>query len=565
MNLVPGGFSVDGTSARLLTDTFGPELSFGASIAEATGTSNRIAIIKVSRGGTNLRNDWRVNSTVNTGPDGPEGFLYRALLEEVNDRLADLRADGSTANVKGFIWHQGESDRVNGVDEYVERYIQFVESVRDEFGENIPFVLGEISRDLNAIETFNANIAQLAADSANNNPDVPSGIFLVSSLGLETERSLDPNNLDTDAIHFNANGQLELGQRYALSIGNAIAPTPTQTALDRSSWSLSTNRNSADAFSAIDGNANTRWTTTQTQRDGQFFQVDLGSTTAISRVVLDTSNSPNDFPRDYEVSISTDGSNFTTIADGTLNSSTTDINFSDINARFVRIDQNGSDNRFWWSIHEINIFGGARATNLSQGQVASQSSTSFGGSASRAVDGNTNGIYRSSSTTHTNTQAQPWWQVDLGSISNISHINLYNRTDNCCRFRLSDFYVLVSDTPFTSNSLSSNLSNPNVDNFYYGPIAGDPTRIDINGSGRYVRVQLAGTTNPLSLAEVEVFGADAIIHDEDYADIPDFSHVGYLTTGERDLPNYEMPTRTCLLYTSPSPRDLSTSRMPSSA
>ena len=73
-------------------------------------------------------------------------------------------------------------------------------------------------------------------------------------------------------------------------------------------------------------------------------------------------------------------------------------------------------------------------------------------------------------------------------------------------FRLSDFYVLISDTPFTSDSLSSNLSNPDVDSFYYGPIAGDPTRIDINGNGRYVRVQLVGNTNPLSLAEVEVVG-----------------------------------------------------------
>ena len=33
----------------------------------------------------------------------------------------------------------------------------------------------------------------------------------------------------------------------------------------------------------------------------------------------------------------------------------------------------------------------------------------------------------------------------------------------------------------------------------------------------------------------------------------------------RRPPTFEMPSRSCLLYTSPSPRDLSTSRMPSSA
>ena len=219
--LVPGGFSVGGTSARQLTPTFGPELSFGALIAEATGSNNQIAIIKVSRGGASLRNDWRVNPTVDPGPDTPEGFLYRALLEEVPARLAELEADGSTAIVRGVVWHQGESDSVNGVDEYVERYIEFVESVRDEFGEDILFAVGELSR--NRVDPdgsdrsilFNTNLAQLAADSADpNNLDVPSGIFLVSSLGLETPRSLDPTNFDTDGTHFTANGQIELGERY---------------------------------------------------------------------------------------------------------------------------------------------------------------------------------------------------------------------------------------------------------------------------------------------------------------------------------------------------------------
>ena len=230
--LVPGGFSVDGTSARMLTPTFGPELAFGAFIAEATGTDNQIAIIKVSRGGTNLRNDWRVNPTVDSGPDEPEGFLYRALLEEVTARLAELEADGSTAIVRGVVWHQGESDSNNGVNQYVERYIEFVNSFRMEFGADIPFVLGELSRDRISVDgdelslTFNNNINQLAADSADpNNLDVPSGISVVSSLGLETPRSLNPTNFDADGTHFTANGQIELGRRYVAEFGT-LEPLP---------------------------------------------------------------------------------------------------------------------------------------------------------------------------------------------------------------------------------------------------------------------------------------------------------------------------------------------------
>ena len=42
----------------------------------------------------------------------------------------------------------------------------------------------------------------------------------------------------------------------------------------------------------------------------------------------------------------------------------------------------------------------------------------------------------------------------------------------------------------------------------------------------------------------------------------DFADKGFITTSLDNLVNW---ARTCLLYTSPSPRDLSTSRMPSSA
>ena len=206
--LVIGGFSVDGTSARQLTPTFGPELSFGATIAEATGSNNQIAIIKVSRGGTNLRNDWRAGASVDTGPDEPVGFLYRALLEYVAASLAELEADGSTAIVRGFVWHQGESDS-NNVSTYTDNFIALVEGVRAEFGADIPFVLGELSRTRSNSVNFNNNLPDLAASAP--------GISFVSSEGLTTPAS--------DTTHFDAEGQIELGQRYAAEFGT-LAPEP---------------------------------------------------------------------------------------------------------------------------------------------------------------------------------------------------------------------------------------------------------------------------------------------------------------------------------------------------
>ena len=79
---------------------------------------------------------------------------------------------------------------------------------------------------------------------------------------------------------------------------------------------------------------------------------------------------------------------------------------------------------------------------------------------------------------------------------------MWNRTD-CCADRLSDYHVLVSDHPFTSDSLAATLAEPGVTAFHEQGTAGRPTSFPMSLTGRYVRVQLKGTA-PLSLAEVEV-------------------------------------------------------------
>lgn len=129
--------------------------------------------------------------------------------------------------------------------------------------------------------------------------------------------------------------------------------------------------------------------------------------------------------------------------------------------------------------------------NLAQGKPATQSSTGYGGVASRAVDGNGSGYWDDGSVTHTNIEAQPWWQVDLQSEQTIGEIVLYNRRD-CCVDRLSNFKVRVSNdqTNWTDYNISETVS-------VFKTVA-------IGRSARYVRVQLNGT-NALSLAEVMVF------------------------------------------------------------
>ena len=145
-------------------------------------------------------------------------------------------------------------------------------------------------------------------------------------------------------------------------------------------------------------------------------------------------------------------------------------------------------------------------SNLSLGGIAQQISTRVNGQASRAIDGNTSGLFFEGSVTHTTDIEQPWWEVDLGSQSIIESVNIFNRTDNCCRSRLSNFYVLISDEPFANRSLDELLNDPSIERSFHTGLSGDSLEVDVNNiSGRYVRIQRQ-EFGVLSLAEVEVMG-----------------------------------------------------------
>ena len=84
--------------------------------------------------------------------------------------------------------------------------------------------------------------------------------------------------------------------------------------------------------------------------------------------------------------------------------------------------------------------------NLARGKSTLQSSTAYGGLASRAVDGKSDPIYyRGHTCTCTNHQAKPWWRVDLGKVDTVASVKITNRGD-CCGNRLRNFDILVGNT-----------------------------------------------------------------------------------------------------------------------
>ncbi|MEC0269476.1 discoidin domain-containing protein [Paenibacillus anseongense] len=134
----------------------------------------------------------------------------------------------------------------------------------------------------------------------------------------------------------------------------AAAIATDSVALDRKDWEVTSS--SGKPQGAIDGNIYSRWDTGVAQAPGQFYQVDMKTATTINRIRLRSEGSPNDYPRKYEVYVSTDGYTWSQpIATGS-GSSILDINFSPTYARFVKIIQTMKAGNFW-SIHDLQIYG----------------------------------------------------------------------------------------------------------------------------------------------------------------------------------------------------------------
>lgn len=293
-------------------------------------------------------------------------------------------------------------------------------------------------------------------------------------------------------------------------------------------------QNSADAVKAIDGDITTFWDAGTGNRSG-WLTVDLGENYAVEKVnmafgIINSSGQINYIRNNvtFQIQTSVDGVNYTdqTFFNSTgvegintpsvvprTTSYTTKQAINDLliagdpEVRYVRVnvsDSNGQD----FGIVRMKVVGEIRidyGTNIAIGGTASQSTTWNGNVASRAIDGNTDGDWSQNQITHTDEASQQYWDLDLGSVSQIDHILVWNRTD-CCADRLKDFHVFVSDVPFTGTTVVQSQDQAGVTDFYFVGTASEHEVFAPNRTGRYVRVQLTASNTPLSLAEVQVFG-----------------------------------------------------------
>ncbi len=252
------------------------------------------------------------------------------------------------------------------------------------------------------------------------------------------------------------------------------------------------------ASEAVDGNNGTRWASTWSAT--QWFQVDLGATTAVSRIAI---NWEDAYARGFTIQFSTDNSTWTqAYATTTGTGGQQSITVSGT-ARYVRINlTQRALEAYGYSFWEFQVFSGNGDTPptgttrlLSYGKPALASTWQNDVncnpcSPDKAFDNDPASRWATSST---NGWVDPGWiSVDLGATAQISQV------------------VLQWD-PAYARAYQLQVSSDNANwTTFYSTTTGDGLKdvVDATGTGRYVRMYGTARGGPYgySLWEFSIYG-----------------------------------------------------------
>ncbi|XP_060559806.1 fibropellin-1-like, partial [Ruditapes philippinarum] len=116
--------------------------------------------------------------------------------------------------------------------------------------------------------------------------------------------------------------------------------------------------------------------------------------------------------------------------------------------------------------------------------------------ANKGNDGNADDNIYNNHCFETDNNMNPWWEVDLQDVYNISQVNITNRRD-CCTTRAENVVIYVA---------TENLGNWKMVAYKEGQMGLFVSFTFVPVKARYVRVALRNKQTYLHLCEVEVFG-----------------------------------------------------------
>ena len=309
--------------------------------------------------------------------------------------------------------------------------------------------------------------------------------------------------------------------------GNAVTAS---SSLENSDWG---------AAKVVDGQTasvpgSMGWTSTNstTSNHTEWIKLNLGSTQSINKVDLyprnDGVNTGYGFPIDFTIQVSTDNTNWTTVATQTgyalPGNAVQSFTFSSQTARYVKItgtnlryNPNDSLNPYRMQFAEIVV-------NF-RSVTASSSVENSDWGAAKAIDGQGSSVPGSmgwSSSNSTQSNHTEWVQLCLGATQTINKVDLYPRNDgvNTGYGFPIDFTIQVStdNTNWTTVATQTGYALPGnaVQSFTFSSQTARYVKI----TGTNLRYNLNDSLNPyrMQFAEIEAYNSGAPLYSEDFND-----------------------------------------------
>ena len=208
------------------TSGFGPAISFGRSMADFYGGANdpSVAIVKYANGGTNIHTQWAAGGTNGTAGDGSEYVIFQ---NTINDGIAAIEAanPNETVTLAGMIWVQGESDAdtTANANAYEANLANFISDIRLTYGSDLDFAVAQLSTSQTALNS--QLLATIRSGQANVAANDPNTLLINSDEFYEGQG---------DGLHYNANGQIALGNALAVAFQAVAEPSVQEVVVENS-------------------------------------------------------------------------------------------------------------------------------------------------------------------------------------------------------------------------------------------------------------------------------------------------------------------------------------------
>ena len=141
---------------------------------------------------------------------------------------------------------------------------------------------------------------------------------------------------------------------YTMESLNVEFPNTIQ---NKKSWKFKSNMKKGDFKALTDGNLKKRWSSNKAMAAGQWVSVQLAKPVMISGLIMNHGSSKNDYARNYEVLVSSDGKAWEVVGVFEGTPSLSQSKFKPVRAKHIKILNKTKPGvtHLYWSIHELDV------------------------------------------------------------------------------------------------------------------------------------------------------------------------------------------------------------------